>query len=452
MSQDPRQTALWTLTALETAPATLDRIMATAFEAAPHLDRRDRALTNALVYGVQRWRGRLDWIIDHFSRTPLARMDPAIRNILRLGLFQIAFMERIPVSAAVNTAVEMAKQTEAPWAARFVNGVLRNAARGLEGVPFPDLARDPVGAIAAGKAFPRWLIKRWLQRFGVRETLALCDAVNAIPPITLRTNTLRASRAALLAALQPAAEDPRPTPFAPEGIRCTRLRGTLTELPAFQQGWCQVQDEAAQLVTHLLDPQQGERVLDACAGRGGKTGHIAQRMQNRGDLVALDNDGRRLAELETELQRLGVTCVAISPHDLSQPADNLGAKPFDRVLLDAPCSGLGVLQRNPDTKWADDRANLDRYRKRQLGFLKNLAPLVRPGGCLAYAVCSMEPEETDAVVSAFLSAHPAFDLARPGANAPLAAGGLMDAAGALRSLPHRHHMDGFFAVRLRRLP
>lgn len=452
MSNDPRQTALWALTALETAPATLDRVMATAFEAAPHLDRRDRALTNALVYGVQRWRGRLDWIIAHFSRTPLARMDPSIRNLLRLGLFQIAFMERIPVSAAVNTAVEMAKQTAAPWAARFVNGVLRNAARGLKGVPFPDLSSDPVDAVAAGRAFPRWLVTRWLQRFGVQETLALCDAVNTIPPITLRTNTLKTSRAALLAALEAAAEDPRPTPYAPEGIRCDRLKEALAELPPFQQGWCQAQDEAAQLVTHLLDPRPGERVLDACAGRGGKTGHIAQRMQNHGDLVALDSDGRRLAELEAELQRLGVTCVEITPHDLSQPVDSLSAEPFDRVLLDAPCSGLGVLQRNPDTKWAAERADLGRYQERQLRFLKNLAPLVRPGGCLVYAVCSLEPEETDAVVSAFLKAVPGFDLERPAADDPLAAGGLVDAAGALRSLPHRHHMDGFFAVRLRHRP
>jgi 16S rRNA (cytosine967-C5)-methyltransferase len=450
MSNDPRQTALWTLTALETAPATLDRIMAAAFEAAPQLDRRDRALANALVYGVQRWRGRLDWIIAHFSRTPLGRMDPAIRNLLRLGLFQIAFMERIPVSAAVNTAVEMAKQTEAPWAARFVNGVLRNAARGLENVPFPDLSADPVGAIAATRAFPRWLVKRWLHRFGVQETLALCDAANAIPPITLRTNTLKTSRAALLAALQSVAEAPQPTPHAPEGIRCARLKEALTDLPLFQQGWCQVQDEAAQLVTHLLDPQPGERVLDACAGRGGKTGHIAQRVQNRGVLVALDNDNLRLAELAGDLQRLGVSCAEILPHDLAQPPEKLGARSFDRVLLDAPCSGLGVLRRNPDTKWAAERAALGRYGKRQLGFLKNLAPLVRPGGWLVYAVCSLEPEETDAVVAAFLEADPGFDLAPSAASGPLAAAGLVDAAGAMRTFPHRHQMDGFFAVGLRR--
>ena len=450
MPHDPRQTALWTLNALEGGTATLDRIMAAAFEAAPQLDRRDRGLAHALVHGVQRWRGRLDWIIAHFSRTPLARMDPAIRNILRLGLFQIAFMERIPVSAAVNTAVEMAKQTAAPWAARFVNGVLRSAARGLEGVPFPDLSRDPVSAIAASRAFPRWLVKRWLRRFGLQETLALCDAANAIPPITLRTNTLKTSRAELLAALQSAAEAPQPTPHAPEGVRCARLRETLTDLPAFRQGWCQVQDEAAQLVTHLLDPRPGERVLDACAGRGGKTGHIAQRMENRGTLVALDNDNPRLAELSEELQRLGVGCVEILPHDLTRPVASLGARSFDRILLDAPCSGLGVLQRNPDTKWAAERADLGRYGRRQLVFLQNLAPLVKAGGRLVYSVCSLEPEETDAVVAAFLEGVPDFDLARSAADAPLAAAGLVDPSGALRTLPHRHHMDGFFAVGLRR--
>ena len=450
MSNDPRQTALWTLNALEGASATLDRIMAAAFEAAPQLDRRDRALANALVYGVQRWRGRLDWIIGHFSRTPLTRMDPAIRNLLRLGLFQIAFMERIPVSAAVNTAVEMAKQTAAPWAARFVNGVLRNAARDLEKVPFPDLSGDPVGAIATSRAFPRWLVERWLQRFGVQETLALCDAANTIPPITLRTNTLKTSRAALLAALQSEAETPRPTPHAPEGIRCARLKEALAELPPFQRGWCQVQDEAAQLVTHLLDPQPGERVLDACAGRGGKTGHIAQRLQNRGLLVALDNDALRLTELAGELQRLGISCAEIVPHDLARPSENLGARSFDRVLLDAPCSGLGVLRRNPDTKWAAERAALGRFGKRQLGFLKNLAPLVRPGGRMVYAVCSLEPEETDAVVAAFLKAIPGFDQVRSAAHGPLAAAGLVDAAGTLRTFPHRHQMDGFFAVSLRR--
>ena len=452
MPNDPRQTALWTLNTLEAAPSPLDRVMAAAFEAAPGLDRRDKGLANALVYGVQRWRGRLDWIIAHFSRTPLPRMDPAIRNILRLGLFQIVFMERIPVSAAVNTAVELAKRTAAPWAARFVNGVLRNAARRLDTVPFPNLSQDPVSAIAAGKSFPRWLVQRWLQRFGVDETLALCDAINAIPPITLRANTLKTSREALLAALQSVADSPEPTPYAPEGIRCARLKKAVAELAPFQQGWCQVQDEAAQLVTHLLAPRPGERVLDACAGRGGKTGHIAQRMENRGQLVALDNDAQRLAELEIELKRLGVACVDVKRHDLFKPLGSLAGEPFDRILLDAPCSGLGVLQRNPDTKWVAERANLDRYRKRQLQFLKILALLVRPGGCLVYAVCSGEPEESDAVVSAFLKTDPGFELALPAGEDPIAASGLVDAAGALRTLPHRHHMDGFFAVRLKRLP
>ncbi len=201
MSNDPRQTALWALTALETAPATLDRVMATAFEAAPHLDRRDRALTNALVYGVQRWRGRLDWIIAHFSRTPLARMDPSIRNLLRLGLFQIAFMERIPVSAAVNTAVEMAKQTATPWAARFVNGVLRNAARGLKGVPFPDLSSDPVDAVAAGRAFP--LPAGWSR--------AGCNASGSRRPLRCATPSTRSPPS-------PCA----PTPSKPHAQRCWR--------------------------------------------------------------------------------------------------------------------------------------------------------------------------------------------------------------------------------------
>ena len=450
MAGDARKTALFILNSLDKGRKTLDRILEDVFAKDPHFSRRDMGLLYALVYGVLRWRGTLDWIIAHFSKTRLNRIDPKILNILRLGLFQIIYLNRIPVSAAVNTSVEMAKSSTAPWIVKFVNALLRNAARGYKKVPFPDTDKDPAGALAAKKSFPKWLIKRWLNRFGIKETEALCDAINRIPPITARTNRLKITREQLMKSIEDDVEKIKQTDYAPDGVSFFRPKRSIPEIKAFEDGWFQVQDEAPQLVTLLLNPRPGDTVLDACAGLGGKTGHIAQMMKNRGKIFAVDKNEEKLLLLESEMNRLGISIVETCSHDLNKPLNKKRFIMFDHILLDAPCSGLGVLRRNPDTKWLLLKKDLVFYKKRQVTFLNRLAHLVKPSGTLVYAVCSTEPEENEEVVKCFLDKHPEFVIDNSLAGLPYNARCLVTRSGYLRTFPHLNDMDGFFSVCFKR--
>jgi 16S rRNA (cytosine967-C5)-methyltransferase len=436
---------------IEQSNQTLDSAMQTAFDQADSWSKRDRALLNALVYGVLRWRGRLDYIINRHSKTRLSRIDPSVLNILRLGLYQIGYLTRIPGFAAVNTSVELVKSTSTPWAFGFVNAVLRNAARDYPDVVFPDVQKNPVASLAATKSFPQWLIRRWLEKHDFERTAALCDAINAIPAITLRANTLLVDRDTLAAALENEVENIELTPWAPDGVSIMNPLEPIPLMPSYRAGWFQVQDEAAQLVSCFLNPQPGETILDACAGMGGKTGHIAQRMNNSGTIVALDKNKEKLNRLHMQTNRLKVSIVTTVTHDLDTPLAGYHSGYFDRILLDAPCSGLGVIRRNPDIKWNTDEKQLIHHSSRQLGFLNRLSHLVKPSGLLVYAVCSNETEENETVANSFLDRHPEFVLDTFSGGLPQKASALIDDEGYLKTWPYPHKMDGFFAARFKRI-
>ncbi len=446
MLTNPRQLALDVLDRLERTGELLDTLLEKVLADADFKDPRDRGLFHSLVFGTLRWRGRLDWGIGRFSKTPLKKIEPTVMNILRLGLFQAVFLDRIPVSAAVDTAVELAKKTLPSYVAGFVNALLKNASRGWDEVPLPDPKKDPARHLAVRFSLPLWLARRWLSRFGHSEAEALCRAINEIPPITGRVNTLATDRPRLLEALQKECGEVRFGSISPDAVL---FRGPVVAVPKLEchrRGWFQVQDEAAQLVARLLDPQPGDRVLDACAGLGGKTGHIAQLMGNRGHIVAAEKDGEKLDRLATEMHRLAVTIVEPLKADLLDPPDPFGEF-FDRILLDAPCSGLGVLRRNPDARWRTEKSDLDRYANMQHRLLTRTARWVRPGGRIVYAVCTTEPEETEAIVAGFLRANPDFSVeTAPAGDAAVRA--LIDASGFLHTEPHRNGTDGFFAAAL----
>ena len=451
MSFDARKTAWIILNTLDRGRHTLDILMEDDAEGGKADSRRDRALLQALVYGVLRWRGRLDYFISHFSSTRLNKINPKILNILRLALFQIIYLDRIPDSAAVNPAVELAKTAGAPWVTRYVNALLRKTAREYRDVSFPELGKNPSAALAVNKSFPEWIIHRWLHRFGQEKTAALCDAVNSIPPISVRTNTRLISPRKLLMKLDRDAEKVAHTPYSPDGITIVHPAASIPNLSGFNSGWFQVQDEAAQLVSLLLDPRPGETVLDACAGLGGKTGHIAQLMNDDGKIVALDIDGSKLSRLEAEMQRLGVSIVSTRCLDLEQGLSQLPAKSFDRILLDAPCTGLGVMRRNPDIKWYRSEKDLTKSNARQLRLLENLAHAVRPCGFLVYAVCSPEPEENEVVIHQFLKKHDNFAIHNQYGRLPDTISKPVMIGGFLKTYPHLTEMDGFFSVRLQRI-
>ncbi len=450
-SGDARKTALFILNTLDHGRKTLDRSLEDLHEKNHFSSKQDRAFLYAILFGVLRWRGRLDWIIKNFSRKRIRKINPGVLNILRIGMFQILYLNSVPVSAAVNTSVEMAKSTGAPWAAGFVNALLRKAAQSHQTVSFPGIDQEPVSALAIHKSFPEWLISRWIERYGVEETSALCNAINTVPPITIRTNTLKTSRKELIKSLENNTKQATYTKYSPEGISFMSPRVPIPEIKAFKAGWFQVQDEAAQLVTRLLSPQPDETILDACAGLGGKTGHMAQIMKNRGKIYAVDKNSAKLSRLKADMKRLAVSIVTTLNYDLHNSLKIESDILFDRVLLDAPCSSLGVIRRNPDIKWTGSKIDSARFAKRQSLFMDNLAQLVKPQGILVYAVCSMEPEENEEVIDKFLTRNQGFEIENISCKNNSEVDLPVSEDKYLKTFPHVHDMDGFFAAVLRRV-
>jgi len=445
-----RETALDILNSLDTSQMTLDTIIDSVFSTGQQT-KLDKAFIYSLVYGVLRWRGRLDWIVKHFSHTKPEKIDPKIYNILRMGLFQIIYLTRVPISAAVNTSVELAKTVADIRTVKYVNALLRKASVEYEDVDFPDFQKYPVASIAASQAFPEWLVERWVNRFGFSETHKLCEAFNTIPPITVRTNCLKTDRDSLIRLLSDEAVDVQATPHSLDGVSFYHPKLPVANLNAFHKGWFQVQDEAAQLVSCFLDPQPGETILDACAGLGGKTGHIAQLMLNKGRIIAMDHQKQKLSQLRSEMMHLGISIVITNSHDLNTPFEKDSSRTFDRILLDAPCSGLGVLRRNPDAKWSLSKMNFAHYQQRQITFLHTLAPMTKIGGILQYVVCSLEPEENEQVVAGFMKQHPNFTIYDSYDTLVEVVRPFVDDKGYFRTYPHTSHMDGFFSVRFKRM-
>lgn len=411
----------------------------------------DVALLTELVYGALRWRNRLDWVIDRFSKTPAAGMNQIVRNILRLGVYQLLFLERVPVSAACNESVKLAKRWRLDGLAGFVNGLLRNVARNRQEITYPPLAQ-PVLHISVKYSHPAWLVERWLQRFGLEETIALCRCNNQPPPVVLRCNTLKIKPDELCRQLERDGIAARPSPLLREAVRVEQLATSLTDTSSFQNGCCTVQDESSMLAAIVLRPRAGALVIDACGGPGGKTAHLAQIMENRGRLIAFDIHAHRLRLIRDACDRLGVTIVETLLCDAADPpAGLLGTA--DYLLVDAPCSGLGVIRRRPDLRWRLREQDLPLHAQQQLRILDGACKCVKPGGAMVYSTCSTEPEENGGVIARFLEGHadwqpaditplvpPAF-LVSPG-------DGEQAKRGCLQLLPHRHGTDGFFVAAL----
>jgi len=407
----------------------------------------DRGLLTELVFGVLRRRGTLDYLIDSFSDRTVERLERPVAALLRLGLYQSFFLDRIPVSAAVNETVKLAK-VFAPRAAGFVNAVLRRAGREREGIPWPDRDIDPAAFIAVRHSHPRWLVEQWIGQLGAAEAEALAGAMSEAPPLTIRANTLKTTRAELLKRL--AAEDISAVPceFSAAGVRVLSQIRPLS-LPGFQEGLFTVQDESSQLAALFLSPLPGQRVLDLCAAPGGKATHIAQLMDNRGVLLACDRDGRKLHQIEETAGRLGISVIETRELDAAAPCASLARGDFDRILVDAPCTGLGVIRRNPEAKWRLTPQDQVRLALTQREIMANAAQWLAGGGILLYSTCSTSEEENEKVVDDFLSERDDFVVENLREEFPSYAGLFTD-RGFFRGWPHRHGMDGFFAARLRK--
>ena len=406
------------------------------------LSPRDIALATELIYGTLRWQRYLDWILAPHSRRRLTALDASVRVLLRLTAYQVVFLERVPAFAAVHDAVTLARG--APGVAEYVNAVLRAFTRRGAAEREPAPPRDPLDALATRCSFPTWLAARWAGRYGAAEAEALMRALDERPPLTLRANTRRLTREALAERLRTEEHvETHATPLAPEGL-VAESGGAPGRWRAFTEGACVVQDEASMLVARLLEPVPRETVADVCAAPGTKTTHLGQLMDDSGRILALDPQPGRLGRVTHAAARLGLTIV----ETIEGPVETLAprfAESCDRVLVDAPCTNLGVLRRNPEVKWRRQATDIAATAARQRSILAAAGTLVKRGGRLVYATCSLEPEENDAVIADFLAAHAGFTVDTP-REFPVAP----DAAGFVRCLPHRLGTDGFTAIRLRR--
>jgi len=448
MDTDPRQIAFEVLIYWHKGSHTLDKALLTRSKQIEQLSAKDKTLCNALIFGVLRHRESIDWIIKSFSTAPIEKIKIKPLYLLRLALYQILYLDRIPVFAAINTAVEMGKKQGGKKTAGFINAVLRKAAQNHKTVEFPDKNKTPAKYISVTYALPLWLAKKWVKSFGLKKTQILCEQINTIPMITGRTNTLKVDRQTLAQHLSKESKQVTLTDFAYHGLRFSNPKTAVSELETFKNGWLQIQDEAAQIVSQFLDPIPGERILDACAGLGGKTCHIGQLMKNKGQIVALDIEEKKLDSLKLEADRLGLSNIETVSANVTKTSIKDFDDYFDRVLVDAPCTGLGVMQRNPDTKWKRTKHDITRLSGRQKKIINAAANLVKPGGILVYAVCSCEPEENEAVIKAFLSKRKDFSIDKDVDSITYAS--LFTAEGFIKTYPEANGMDGFFAARLKR--
>ncbi len=415
-------------------------------------DERDRALATDLVTGTLRWQRQLDHLIAHFSKRPIAKLDVEVLQILRLGAYQLLHLDRVPAAAAVNDAVAMTRRARKTSAAGLVNAVLRAISRNSHRLPLP--ARPPDGDalpyLALSLSHPEWLARRWLNRYGFEGAEAWEQFNNTVAPLTLRVNRLKAESETIARVLAEHGVEVKPARYAPDGLIVTS--GNPLQTPLAGTGRFFFQDEASQLVALLGAPEPGMRVLDTCASPGGKTTAMASMAGDRAEIVATDLRTARIALLRETVVASGARNIRIQHADLE--AGLPFEAEFDIVFVDAPCSGLGTVRRDPDIRWRRTEEDLVPFARAQLTMIRNAAQAVRPGGRLIYSTCSSEPEENDGVVSGFLQSSSGFRHVDLNVERPAyfdALHPVLDGTGALRTRPDLHGLEAFYGAVLRRV-
>jgi 16S rRNA (cytosine967-C5)-methyltransferase len=414
---------------------------------AKELNELDRAFATELVYGTVKWRLTLDYAISSYSDIKLKKMSPWILNILRLGFYQILFLSRVPVSAVCNTSVQLAGRYGHKASAGFVNAVLRKAAQKGGAYELPPRGKDPAEYLSIKYSYPRWLAEKFISLFGEEFAESLLEAGNGTPELTVRTNTLKVTQAELLEKLTAEGVEAVPGKFAKEAV-ILKNQGSVAALSSFKEGFFQVQDESSMLPAAVLDPKPGEKVLDACSAPGGKATHMAQLMGNTGKIVARDIHEHKIKLIEDAAKRLGIGILQCELQDAAR-LESMDEGAFDRVLLDAPCTGLGIIRRKPDIKWARETMDVESITALQKSLLQTVSRSVKPGGVMVYSTCTILPDENESIVKDFLERNQEFEADD---IVPFLPDGLAAHAKGcmLQTYPNRDGIDGFFMARLRR--
>ena len=411
------------------------------------LKAEDRSLVTELVYGIVRRQRSLDAILDQLGKKPIQQQPPDLRRILQLGLYQLRYLNSIPESAAVNTSVNLAKQYRLSSLAGVVNGVLRQYLRLMQQNNDPllmGLPLDSVTRLGRLHSFPDWMVNLWLSEWEEAEIAEMCKWFNRSPMIDLRVNRLQTKVETVKAVFHDIGLEVERVPHLSQSLRLGHKRKSIQQLPGFNDGWWTVQDSSAQLVSYLLAPQPGETIIDACAAPGGKTTHIAEIMGDRGHVLAIDRSASRLRKVIQNSRRLKLNSIHIHQTDSRHCSAFIDSA--DRVLLDAPCSGLGTLHRHPDIRWRQSPESITQLSQIQTELLTQVSTWVKPKGILVYSTCTLNRIENEDRIRTFLDSHPTWFIQQPEPESLLTP--FVESEGWIRILPHHHQMDGFFLVKL----
>ncbi len=404
----------------------------------------DKALLFEIVHGVIRWLGRIDWILNGFYKGQFPKCIPNVKNAMRVALYQILFLDKVPEYAAVNEAVELVKKLQGQKPADLTNGVLRNIIRNKNSIRYPNQDDEEINYLSAYYSHPSWLVKRWLKFYDRPFTEELLKANNNKPDLTLRVNNLVTNKDELKQLLKKVNLGFTEAEYLDQFIRLNNLTN-ITAWDYFTKGYFAVQDESTGIPPILLDPKPGMRILDFCAAPGGKSAHLAELMNNEGEIIAIDKFESRLKILEENLKRMQVKNVKTVATDAKDFVDD---KKFDGVLVDAPCSGLGTLRKKPDIKWKKDLLDIRKLSVTQKELLKSAAKHVADGGYLVYSTCTIDPEENYGIINDFLMENPDFELVKANDNFDES---LIDPNGCIQTYTNIHQIDGSFAAKLKKV-
>lgn len=404
------------------------------------LSSEDKALLTQLVNGTTRWRGKLDWVLIGFFHGEFHKCLNVVKNAMRIALYQIMFMDRIPEHASINQSVEIVKRLQGQGAAGLVNGVLRNIARNKENIRYPDDKEDRVFYLSIVNSHPKWMAKRYIKFWGEEFAVALMKANNEIPKMPLRVNKLKASTEEVEQYLKENNIQYEKSKFHPDTFKITKLGGSITQTEIFKEGKISVQDPAASMAAELTLAKPGMKVIDLCAAPGGKSFKIAELMKNEGKIVSNDKYWGKLKILTDEAERLGVDIIEVFKEDAAEcTAEELA----DVLIVDAPCTGSGTFRKKPDIKWKREYEDLRKLNEIQKDILANATNLIKVGGAIVYSTCSVEPEENTGIAEWFLKQFPNFELDK--AENHLHPHVCKD--GYMQMFPNIHDTDGAFAAR-----
>lgn len=445
---DARSCAVKILCRVERTDAYLDKVLDSELKIST-LNDYDKALLSELTHGVLRWLRRLDWFLNGFYRGQYEKCLPEVKNAMRVALYQILFLNKIPYAAAVNEAVEFVKKIRGEKHAGVVNGLLRTIIRTLDNLVWPSREIDEVNYLGIIQSHPNWLVRRWINRFGFDEAEKLCEANNRRPILCLRVNKLKTTTEELLNYLKEKNITFRSLNYL-DYFFTIKLMSKIYTDELFKAGYFTIQDISAGLVSHLVNPKENELILDICAAPGGKTSHISELMNNRGKIIAIDKYLSRTEIMRSNFERLGVRNALIIHDDISNPSNNLLKEELlgkvDKILVDAPCSGLGVLSKKPDIKWKRAVEDISKLQKLQHSLLENSIKYLKPGGSIIYSTCTVEYDENYAVVKTFLENHNNFVLQDA---KEFISSKIVNADGCLETFPNIHYCDGSFGAVLK---